>query len=298
VLPEKPWNLEAIARLLLSVLACVFAGSVAATSLYVFTHSSQFPWRFFVVASLALAAIGITLSFLRKPWAWEGFLGRAILCLGALYVGLLCALWAESIAHRPANSISSGQMMMSLLFFQGAALLLIHRFLSHSKMSWSEAFGFSNRWTMAIMWGIIVGVLFYQVGDLLQRLSVTVMTRLPIPVKPEEQQAVQTIRKASSTFDQALLAAGTVILAPLAEELLFRGILYPALKRAGFPRLSVWITSFLFAAIHVNVATFVPLFVLALTLVILYEYTGNLLAPIVAHALFNALNFSKIFTAP
>ena len=44
-----------------------------------------------------------------------------------------------------------------------------------------------------------------------------------------------------------------------------------------------------------NAATFLPLAVLALLLTMLYERTDNLLAPISAHALFNALNFATLF---
>jgi membrane protease YdiL (CAAX protease family) len=39
----------------------------------------------------------------------------------------------------------------------------------------------------------------------------------------------------------------------------------------------------------------VPLFVLALGLTWLYEFTDNLLAPVVAHALFNAANIVLLF---
>ena len=52
--------------------------------------------------------------------------------------------------------------------------------------------------------------------------------------------------------------------------------------------------SALFALIHVNLPTFVPLFALALALTWLYERTDNLLAPIIAHALFNAANFAVL----
>ena len=44
-----------------------------------------------------------------------------------------------------------------------------------------------------------------------------------------------------------------------------------------------------------NLVTFVPLAVLELMLTALYERTDNLLAPITAHALFNALNFFTLF---
>jgi membrane protease YdiL (CAAX protease family) len=77
----------------------------------------------------------------------------------------------------------------------------------------------------------------------------------------------------------------------VAEEVLFRGILYPAIKQAGHPRVALWGTALLFAAVHMNLVTFLPLAVLALVLTALYERTNNLLAPITAHVLFNALNF-------
>jgi membrane protease YdiL (CAAX protease family) len=53
--------------------------------------------------------------------------------------------------------------------------------------------------------------------------------------------------------------------------------------------------SLLFALIHLNLAALFPLFVLALAFTWLYEHTDNLLAPIVAHALFNAANLAQVY---
>jgi hypothetical protein len=50
-------------------------------------------------------------------------------------------------------------------------------------------------------------------------------------------------------------------------------------------------TSLLFAAIHANLMTFFPLFLFAIILVVLYELTDVLLTSMVAHAVFNAVNF-------
>ncbi len=55
--------------------------------------------------------------------------------------------------------------------------------------------------------------------------------------------------------------------------------------------------SFLFALIHGSAAIFIPLFALALALTWLYEKTGNLLAPIVVHGLFNAVNLVLLILA-
>jgi membrane protease YdiL (CAAX protease family) len=81
----------------------------------------------------------------------------------------------------------------------------------------------------------------------------------------------------------------------VAEELLFRGVLFPGIRDLGFPRLAVWGNSLLFAGVHLNLATFLPLLLLARVLTRLYEKTGNLVSCITAHSLFNALNFLLLF---
>ena len=81
-----------------------------------------------------------------------------------------------------------------------------------------------------------------------------------------------------------------VVLAPVAEEFIFRGVLFPFVKQLGWPKLAWFGVSLLFALVHGSVTIFIPLFVLALALTWLYEKTGNLLAPIVVHGLFNAEN--------
>jgi membrane protease YdiL (CAAX protease family) len=131
----------------------------------------------------------------------------------------------------------------------------------------------------------------------LQWLSAQLMVHLPrLQLKPEEQESVQTLQMAITWWNRLALGAVTIVLAPAAEEMLFRGILYPVIKRAGFPRLALWGTALLFAGIHLNLVTFVPLTVLAVGLTLLYERADNLLAPITAHALFNGMNFVILYS--
>ena len=142
--------------------------------------------------------------------------------------------------------------------------------------------------------GLLAALLFLPLGWGLQQVSALVMTHLPhLKMEPQEQLPVHALRVSVSWGGRLTLGAAAVLLAPVAEEMLFRGILYPAIKQSGYPRLALWGTSLLFAAVHMNVVTFVPLVVLALVLTLLYERTDNLLAPITAHVLFNALNFAS-----
>jgi Na+/phosphate symporter len=64
-----------------------------------------------------------------------------------------------------------------------------------------------------------------------------------------------------------------------------------AVGTAAGPRWAAVITtSLLFAAVHGQVAFFVPLFVLSAGLGFLYERTGNLWSTITVHSLFNLIN--------
>jgi hypothetical protein len=189
-------------------------------------------------------------------------------------------------------------MIIAGLSFQGAALILIAHFVREHGVSWKEAFGLANNRRQAIMLGAILACLFLPLGMGLQWLSAQVMVHLPhLQLKPQEQEAVQTLQLAVTWFNRLALAGVTIVLAPAAEEMLFRGILYPWIKQAGFPRLALWGTALLFAAIHLNLVTFVPLTVLALGLTVLYDRTDNLWAPIAAHALFNAMNFVILYSS-
>ena len=53
--------------------------------------------------------------------------------------------------------------------------------------------------------------------------------------------------------------------------------------------MALWGSAVFFGLIHVNAAAFLPLTLFGLVLAWLYERTGNLLASITAHALFNQI---------
>jgi membrane protease YdiL (CAAX protease family) len=146
-----------------------------------------------------------------------------------------------------------------------------------------------------VLVGLLAALAFLPIGWGLQQISALVMTHLPfVHLQPQEQMPVHALRVSLSWGGRLTMGAAAVLLAPVAEEVMFRGILYPVIKQFGGPQLALWAASLLFAAVHLNLATFVPLAFLAVVLTLLYEHTGNLLAPIMAHVLFNALNFATL----
>lgn len=85
----------------------------------------------------------------------------------------------------------------------------------------------------------------------------------------------------------ALVAAGLV--APVAEELFFRGFLYPGLiQRLGRTGASL-ASALAFALAHVLPTTILPLFVIGLLLNWLYDQTGSIWPGMGLHAVLNGL---------
>ena len=78
-----------------------------------------------------------------------------------------------------------------------------------------------------------------------------------------------------------------MVVAPVAEELFFRGILYGWLRA----RMGVWkglgLSALLFAVLHANFMVFLPILGLGLLFGWVYEQTGSLAAPVVVHILHN-----------
>ena len=95
----------------------------------------------------------------------------------------------------------------------------------------------------------------------------------------------------------AFIAA--VVLAPIAEELLFRGLLFTALLRRRSVHVAALVSSIVFAVVHVEVAASQPLALIGLTFVgvvlaIAHERTGSLLVPVVIHATHNAVTIAAV----
>ena len=87
-----------------------------------------------------------------------------------------------------------------------------------------------------------------------------------------------------------LIVLSACVVAPLSEELLFRGTFYPLLSR-GFGRfVSAMVTALLFSFVHDTYSDIPGLTILALCFTLAYEVTGSLLVPIVMHATFNSLS--------
>lgn len=102
------------------------------------------------------------------------------------------------------------------------------------------------------------------------------------------QETVKLFKEAQSPLVLALMTVSAVVVAPIVEEVVFRGYLYPAAKKFCGPTGGILFSSLVFAAAHGNVVALLPLFILAVLLCLIYESTGSIWANISVHFLFNA----------
>lgn len=86
-----------------------------------------------------------------------------------------------------------------------------------------------------------------------------------------------------------------VVLAPIVEEIVFRGFLYGKLRAKLSMPLSILITSLLFAILHFQWNVGVNVFALSVVLCVLREITGTVYAGILTHMVKNGVAFYLLY---
>ena len=121
-------------------------------------------------------------------------------------------------------------------------------------------------------------------GELLSRLA---------NIDLADQDLVKVVASNTlSPMGKALLYAFLLLEAPLLEEPLFRGVIFGGFSKIMPVWLAMALSGFLFAFVHVNAATFIPLWFLGVAFAWLYVRTGTLFVPMAVHFIFNAVNLA------
>lgn len=146
-----------------------------------------------------------------------------------------------------------------------------------------------------VRWHWTSGALGYAVVGFLLSIAVEFATAvLPIPKQlPIEKYFADP----AGTW---MLSIFGVTVAPMMEELFFRGFLYPALARPLGITASVLLTSALFALIHSSqlAAAWAPLlllFIVGLVLTIVRVRTGSVVPGFLLHAAYNFTLFAELY---
>lgn len=239
-----------------------------------------------VVFSAGLVYLAVRQIRVRRHLAPERYRGPSVLILVGLVLVIAAVLTAPFAEDAAALVLGDGD-----LSFLGALALLTSTQIGLLLVSWLFVFRPNALAGLpalpgrdpggAIRAGLGWGVVAWIGASLVSYAVYFVFDVIGLETDP------QAAEQALATIEPWLAVLAIVILAPIAEELFFRGVVFNAFLREGGRRWAFVGSSALFAVIHLSLVALIPIFLLGLALAWVYERTNNLLAPIAMHIVVN-----------
>ncbi len=200
----------------------------------------------------------------------------------------------ENSENKDPSSIGLVDILLSNIIFLivGAVIFALASFSRGRKPK--HVFGLRKRSQKYIIIITMAGMFVAYIAVFIGSIISSFLLSTGEPKKEDLQEIVQTLMTNDDISLKIAIALSAIIFAPLIEEVIFRGYLYPVIKRFSHPIFSCVITSLLFAVIHSNLEGLIPLFLLAIVLTIFYEISKSIWVPILMHACFNGVNTISI----
>jgi hypothetical protein len=141
--------------------------------------------------------------------------------------------------------------------------------------------------------GALVGLFSYPLITLIMGFLLFSLASLVTgePVVPPRQEILPP---SPDRLEVTIAALSAIVVAPVGEELFFRGFLFGALRRRLSFRSASVVAAVPFAVVHFYLLLMPLLFVFGIVLAWIYERRGSIAAPIAAHTAFNAVGYSLI----
>jgi len=214
---------------------------------------------------------------------------RVLVLLGILFMFL------QAIGRQTAIISGTGSPQLPTISFVLGTLALpvftvmsLISILSTRRVSHREAFGIRLK---GFFKHIVTAVFFLTAAFPLLVVAnlvyISILRSLGYQVEPQDVVRM-FLESHVPLWQQVYLSFLAVVIAPITEELLFRGLCLTAALKVMPVREAVLLVSVFFAFVHQHPESAVSLFILAATLSLAYLHTGNLLVPILMHAGFNA----------
>ena len=148
-----------------------------------------------------------------------------------------------------------------------------------------------GRWWKEVLLGCTVFPIVSTLNNFNSNLMPIPSTTLP--VSPWEQSLLS-----NDLVSICFYVAVVSLVAPVWEEMIFRGFLLPSFTRYFRMDVSVLLSSLIFALAHFSMERLIPLTFLGMLMCVVYARSKNILAPIILHSLWNAFAFVELIVNP
>ncbi len=162
-------------------------------------------------------------------------------------------------------------------------------FYAVKRLPFNEVFRLNPVDVRLLAAGALIGLGMAPVSDELDRLVQKI-----IPMSPGILKALEDLMRAKSLKEMAILAAALCVVAPLGEEMLFRGVLQGTLERNGNVNKAVFSTALIFTAVHFNPWWTLEILVMGVFLGVIAWKTKSIYPCIAVHAMNNTLSLALL----
>ncbi len=205
--------------------------------------------------------------------------------IGVIYLVFLALVISSVRASQKADLVLDSKALIASIgfqFFIAGAVLLVMAMRVHP-VDWLGLRWRSWPWVFLIAPGAVLMMwLFF--GTLQATGYMKWMESFGVE---SVQETVKLLQTSTDPWVLGLMGFAAVIAAPICEELVFRGYFYPTAKKFAGPWAAGIFSALIFASAHGSLSALLPLFLFGCLLVLIYEKTGSLWAPIAVHFCFN-----------
>lgn len=203
-------------------------------------------------------------------------------------------IFKDSISKVSATAFSS--LSGCLGVFIGSLIAMKTLILDKSGLSIRDAFPFQvapGEWPLRIKQGFLT----FLASTSLSSIVFIIQWNLFGPIGTKNAFNISLPQLASDFRIEAVIlnAVAIVIIAPISEELLCRGLLFGWLRRSHSLFVAAAISAFFFALIHLDVQLIPSLFLVGFVFAISYERTRSLVPNMIGHALHNFAVLISVF---
>jgi membrane protease YdiL (CAAX protease family) len=142
---------------------------------------------------------------------------------------------------------------------------------------------------------ILLGCTVFPIVSTLNNLNSSLMPipSTTLPVSPWEQSLMS-----NDLVSICFYVVVVSFVAPVWEEMIFRGFLLPSFTRYFRIDVAILFSSLIFALAHFSMERLIPLTFLGMLMCVVYIRSKNILAPIILHSLWNAFAFVELIIKP
>ena len=228
----------------------------------------------------------------RAPWsAWA--LGRTAIVVAFVIHVIVVAQTVWELMQPERQIDDHARMLVNTMMVDVLVLGGVWRLMREHHVSWQRiGLSFQGlRQSLRQAIGGYVTAIPVLVGVLLATMAVIKL----IGWEPEPQPVFELLyaEPRSSVVWYAMWLV--MLLGPVAEEVVFRGVAYTMLKRRVGIGWAIVLSGVLFALLHVDPVGFVPIAVLGMLLAYLYEQTGSLVPSIAVHMAHNSVMVFMVY---